>query len=78
MPLLFLSHILYSTLIGHFLKVRNLIGLLEFHIALSEMLLTATADQLLYNSSFIKLCLACAKQNAAVKTASDACSLLAK
>ena len=58
--------------------MRNLIGLLEFHIAHSEILLTACADQLLYNLSLIKLCSANAKQNAAVKTASDACSLLAK
>ena len=41
-------------------------------------MLTASADQLLYNLSLIKLCSACVKQNTAVKTASDACSLLAK
>ena len=57
--------------------MRNLIGLLEFHIAHSEILLTACADQLLYNLSLIKLCSACAKQNTSVN-ASDACSLLAK
>ena len=57
--------------------MSNLIGLLELHIALSEILLTAGADQLLYNLSLIKLCSACAKQNAAVN-ASDACSLLTK
>ena len=55
--------------------MSNLIGLVEFHLALSEILLTAGADQLLYNLSLIKLCLACAKQNAAVN-ARDACSLL--
>ena len=55
-----------------------MIGLLEFHIAHSQMLLTVGADQLLYNLSLLKLCLVCAKQNAAVKTASDDCSLLAK
>ena len=57
--------------------MRNLIDLLEFHIALSGILLTACTNQLLYNLSLIKLCLAYVKQNAAVKTASDACSLLA-
>ena len=31
-------------LIGKFLKVNNLVGLPEFHIALSEILLTAWAD----------------------------------
>ena len=50
-----------------------MIGLFEFHI-----LLTACADQLWYNLSLTKLCSACAKQNAAVKTTSDACSLIAK
>ena len=64
-------------LIGFFLKMSNLIGLLEFHIALSKILSTACADQLLYNLYLIKLCSTCAKQNAGVNT-SDACSLLAK
>ena len=74
MPLLFLSHVLYSTLIDWLIfKGSNLIGLLEFHIKLSEILLTACAD-----ISLIKLYSVCEKQNAAVKTASDACSLLAK
>ena len=50
--------------------------MLEFHIALSEIL-TAGAHQLIYNISLIILCSACAKQNAAVN-ASDAYSLLAK
>ena len=54
-----------------------MIGFLEFYIALSEILLTACADQLIYNLSLIKLCSECAKQNAAVN-ASHACSLLAK
>ena len=49
----------------------------EFHIALSEILLTDCADQLLYNLSLIKLCSACAKQNTSVN-ASYACSVLAK
>ena len=57
--------------------MSNLIGLLEFHIALSEILLTACSNQLIYNLNLIKLCSACAKQIAAVN-ASDACSLLAK
>ena len=55
----------------------NLIVLLEFHIALSEILLKARANQLLYNLILIKLCSACAKQNTSVN-ASGACSLLAK
>ena len=47
------------------------------------MLFPACADQLLLNLSLIKLCLACVKQNTAVKTAwlllaIDAFSLLAK
>ena len=50
-----------------------MIGLLEFHIAHSKILLTAGADQLLYNLSLVKLCSACA-----IKNASDASSLLAK
>ena len=58
--------------------MSNLIGLVEFHIALYKILLTACADQWLYNLSLIKLYLACTKQKAAVKTTSDACSLLAK
>ena len=63
MPLLFLSHVLYSTLIDWLVfKSEKLIGLLEFHIALSEILLIACADQLLYNLSLIKLCSAYAKQ----------------
>ena len=79
MPLLFLSHELYSTLIDWLIfKVSNLIGLLECHIKLSEILLTACADELLYNLSLIKLYSACAKQNAGVKTANDVCSLLSK
>ena len=57
--------------------MSSLIGLVEFHLALSEILLTAGAHQLLYNLSLIKLCLACAKQNTAVN-ARDACSLLTK
>ena len=56
----------------------NLIGFFEFHIAHSEILLTAGAGQLLYSLSLIKLCSTCVKQNAAVKTASNACLLLAK
>ena len=57
--------------------MSNLTGLFEFHIALSEILLTAYADQLLYNLSLIKLCSACAKQNVVVNT-TDTCSLFAK
>ena len=54
--------------------MSDLIGLLKFHIALSEILLTSGADQLLCNLSLIKLFLANVKQNTAV----DACLLLAK
>ena len=57
--------------------MRKLIGLLEFHIVLSEILVTADADQWLRNLGLIKLYLACAKQNAAVNK-SDVSSLLAK
>ena len=57
--------------------MRSLIGLLEFHIALSEILLTSSADQLLYNLSLIKLCSAYGKQNTAVNT-SNASSILSK
>ena len=65
--------------LADFLRWANLIGFLEFHIAHSEILLTAcTDDQLLYNLSLFKLCSACVKQNIAVKTSIDACSLLAK
>ena len=39
--------------------MTNLIGLLEFYIALSKILLTACADQLIYNLSLTKLCSAC-------------------
>ena len=62
---------------ANFWRCTSLIDLLEFDIALSEILLTACTDQLLYNLNLVKLCLACAKQNAAIKTASDACSMLA-
>ena len=47
-------------------------------MAHSEILLTACADQLLYNLSLTRLCSACVKQNTAVKTAIDAFSLPAK
>ena len=55
----------------------DLINLHGFDLALSEILLTVCADQLLYNLNLIKLCWVCAKQNTAVKTASNACSMLA-
>ena len=58
MPLLFLSHVLYSMLIDWLkFKGEELIGFLEFHIA-------PYPDQLLYNLSLIKLCSACAKSAA--------------
>ena len=57
--------------------MRSLIGLLEFHIALSEILLTSSTDQLLYNLSLIELFSACRKQNTVVN-ASDVSSLLSK
>ena len=55
-----------------------MIGFFELHTAHSEILLTVCVDQLLQNLSLIKLRLACEKQNTAVKTASDGCSLSAK
>ena len=51
-------------------------GLHEFDIALSKILLTAYANQLLCNLNLIKLCSTCPKQNVAVRTASDTCSVL--
>ena len=45
--------------------------LLEFHIALSKILLTACADRLLYNLSLINLCSAYDKQNAVVNIANN-------
>ena len=47
-----------------------MIDLLEFHIALSEVLFTACVYQLIYNLSLIKLSSTCAKQTAGVN-ASD-------
>ena len=55
-----------------------MIGLLEFHVALPEILLTTCVDQLLVNLNLIKLLSACAKQNTAVKSANDTCSLSGK
>ena len=49
--------------LANFRWLAKLTDLLEFHKSLSEMLLTACADQLLHNLSLIKLYLACAKQN---------------
>ena len=71
MTLLFLLHILYSTLIDCliFNGGGDLLVCLNF---------TACADQLLYNLSLIKLCSACTKQNETVKATSDTCSFLAK
>ena len=57
----------YNACVSCFWRWVILIGLLEFHIAHPEILLTACANQSL-----------CAKQNAAVKTASGACSFSAK
>ena len=53
-----------------------MIGFFVFHVTHYELLSIACVDQLLYNSSLIKLCSGCVKQNTAVKTASDAYSLL--
>ena len=64
--------------LANFSMWANTIGFFEFYLAHSEILLTAWADQLLYNLSLIKLCLTWIKQNTAVKTASDSCSILAK
>ena len=70
MPLLFLSHVLYSTLIDWLMFKSD-----EFDwFALNfKYCLAGCAGQLLYNLSLIKLCSACA-----IKNTSDACSLLAK
>ena len=57
----------YNACVSCFWRWVILIGLLEFHIAHPEILLTACANHLLR-----------AKQNAAVETGSGACSLLAK
>ena len=54
-----------------------MIGFFQFYRALSQILLIACADQLLFNSSLTKLCSACIKQNAKVKTVRDTFSLLA-
>ena len=69
---------IHSTLIDWliFKGKQSLIGLLELAIALSKILLTVCSDQLLYNLNLIRLYLETAKQITAVKTASDACSML--
>ena len=54
-----------------------MVGLLEFDIALSEILLAACGDQLLYDLNLIKSCSAYSEQKVAVKTASDGYSMLA-
>ena len=77
MPLSFHMCFIKRWLTGWFLKVSNLIGLLEILIALSKILLTTCTDQLTYNLGLIKLCSACTKQNAAIN-AGDACSSLPK
>ena len=62
-------------LIGYFLKLSKL----DWFLWISHStLFTACTDQLLYSLSLIKWCSACVKQNTAVKTAIDVCSLLAK
>ena len=55
----------------------NCLIFFEFDIALSKTMLTTCDDQLLYKLSLIKLCSACAKQNAVVKKANNACLMLA-
>ena len=64
-------------LIGQFLKVSKFDWFLWIHVAHSENLLTACANQLIYNLSLIKLCSACVKQSTAVNIAINACLLLA-
>ena len=55
MPLLFLSHVLYSTLIDWLIfKGEQFDWFPEFHIALSEIVLTACADQLICNLGLTK------------------------
>ena len=53
MPLLFLSHVLYSALVDRPIFKGEQICFFEFHIAHSERLLTACDNQLLYNSDLI-------------------------
>ena len=80
MPLLFLSYALYSKLIDWLIFKGE-----QFHSFawISNSTLRnivnsfVSADQLIFVLSLIKLCSACAKQNAAVN-ASDVCLLLAK
>ena len=59
--------------LANFQRWGNLTGLLKFHKALSKILLTAYADQLLHNFSLVKLC-----STSAISNTSNACSLLAK
>ena len=47
--------------LANFERWANLISLLELHLALFEILLTACADQLIYKLTLIKLCSASAK-----------------
>ena len=54
-----------------------MIVLVEFHIELCEILLTACTDQSLYNLSIIKVCSACAKK-ATVETGSDCLFIASK
>ena len=63
--------------LANFWRWENLVGLLEFDIPLSEILLAACADKLLQDLNSIKSCSAYSEQKAAVKTVSDACSILA-
>ena len=79
MLLLFLSHEL-STLIDWLIFKGEKIWLVSLNFTYSTLWNTVTAcvDQLLNNLSLFKLVLACVKQNTAVKTVIDACSLLAK
>ena len=63
----------YVNWLANFWRWENLTGLLEFHITYSKVLLTACANQLLYNLSLIELCSAYA-----IKNTRDACLLLVK
>ena len=80
MSLLFLSHGFYLRLIDKLIskgeQIWSSYSTPPPPPLLPKTLLTACPNQLLYNFSLIELCVACEKQNAAVKTTWDACLLL--
>ena len=56
----FVVYITFASLntdwLANFWRWTNLIGLFEFDVALSEILLAACTDQLMYKLNLIKLC----------------------